>query len=134
MKIHKIPVFLAVITIASIFLWFSSCKHDLGIPAGTPEICFDSLVMPIFTTNCSIQDCHNGTGEASSLTSFEEISAGVTPYNPDKSQIYIHITGGGEGLMPPGQPLSIDNRTIIRLWILQGAFHTTCSDTIPVKK
>jgi len=134
MKIFKIPVFLATIAVASAILCLSSCKHDLGIPAGTPEICFDSLVMPIFQTSCNMQGCHGGTSEAHfQFTTYEEIMRGITAGNPDQSSIYRAITGKGEGLMPPNQPLSIDNRTIIRYWILQGALHTTCAGGPPIK-
>ncbi|MBG0857912.1 MAG: hypothetical protein IQL11_00305, partial [Bacteroidales bacterium] len=35
----------------------------------------------------------------------------------------------GENKMPPDQPLSLENRIIIRLWIEQGAMLTTCPDT-----
>jgi hypothetical protein len=136
MKIDKIPVFVAAITVATIFVWFSSCKHDLGIPAGTPEVCFDSLVMPIFQNNCTMAGCHDGiSGESHwTLTTYEDIMRGITPFNPDQSHYYIHLIGKAESLMPPGRPLSLDNRTIIRLWILQGALHTTCSGAPPVKK
>jgi hypothetical protein len=31
--------------------------------------------------------------------------------------------------MPPKQPLSLENRTLIRVWIEQGAAETTCPTT-----
>lgn len=127
MKIDKVYFLLAVITIASTYFWVSSCRHDLGIPAGTPEICFDREVLPIFQNNCAMSGCHNGQGEVRhNLTGYTGIREAVTPGNPDQSHLYLAIIGRGENLMPPRNPLTIESRTIIRLWILQGAIHTTC--------
>ena len=132
MKINKIYLFLGALLIATTGLWISSCVHDLGIPSGIPEICFDSDVLPVFKNNCAISGCHDGTGRSRfTLTTYEGIMHGITAYKPDQSRFYQAITGKGEGLMPPNQPLSLENRTIVRLWILQGATHTTCSTTPP---
>jgi hypothetical protein len=54
----------------------------------------------------------------------------VVPGKPFSSRLYEAITAlGGENKMPPGQMLSLENRTIIRLWIEQGAGLTVCADT-----
>lgn len=130
MKIDKVYFFLAVVTIASAYFWVSSCRHDPGIPAGTPEICFDREVLPIFQNNCAMTGCHGGSGRSRmNLTTFDGIAGEVSAFNPDQSRLYLAIIGRGEGLMPPRNPLTIESRTIIRLWILQGATHTTCPDT-----
>ena len=136
MKIYKALLFLALITAACSYLWLSSCKHDSILPADTPEICFDSLVMPIFRNSCSTAGCHDGnSGESSwTLTTYKEVMNGITAFKPDQSQYYLRITGKGEGLMPPGRPLSIESRSIIRIWILQGADSTKCNIVPPVKK
>jgi cytochrome c5 len=42
------------------------------------------------------------------------------------------ITKWGEGRMPPDNPLSLENRMIIRLWIEQGANLTLCPDSIVI--
>ena len=60
------------------------------------------------------------------LNTFEGISKTVTPFNPDASQSYQAIIAKWGNRMPPDQPLSEENRTIIRLWIEQGAVSTTC--------
>jgi hypothetical protein len=52
---------------------------------------------------------------------------GIKAGDPNDSEIYKAITKtSGEDKMPPDQPLSADNRTLIRLWIEQGAKETTC--------
>jgi hypothetical protein len=49
----------------------------------------------------------------------------VTAGNADKSEAYQAITSAFES-MPPDNPLPINKRTIIRLWIEQGAKETSC--------
>jgi hypothetical protein len=61
----------------------------------------------------------------------------VTPGDPMKSPAYTALIAASseEGLMPPGQPLSEQNRNKIRVWILQGARNLNCTepcDTISV--
>ena len=130
MKIKKAYFFSAAVSLAATGLWLSSCVHDLGIPAGIPEICFDGEVLPIFQNNCAKSGCHDGQGRSRfNFTTYDGIMRGITSGKPTQSRIYEAITGKGEGLMPPGQPLTLENRTVIRLWILLGATHTTCSAT-----
>jgi hypothetical protein len=65
--------------------------------------------------------CHSG-GSEFSLTSYDQIVRNVVPGNAMKSEIYKVISSSwGIQRMPPDQPLSIDNRSTIRLWIEQGA-------------
>jgi len=53
----------------------------------------------------------------------------VVPGKPEESPVYkAVITSFGEKRMPPDRPLSLENRTILRLWILQGANPTSCQD------
>ena len=63
------------------------------------------------------------------LNNYSEIRNGVVPGNPDGSRIYQSIIAKWEDKMPPNQPLSLENRTKIRIWIEQGAAPTTCTDT-----
>ena len=70
------------------------------------------------------------------LSSYAGIYNEVSPGYPDQSRVYLAMIGKGDNLMPPGNPIPIESRTIVRLWILQGAAHTTCpttpQDTTPV--
>jgi hypothetical protein len=134
MKINKVYLSLAFISLFSILLWISSCRHDTLLPPNTPEICFDRDVLLIIQPNCSMLGCHDGTGETRPLNIYTDIKRGVTPFNPNTSAIYQAIIGkSGEGKMPPDKPLSLENRTIIRIWIEQGANETHC-DTVPAVK
>ncbi len=112
------------------FSWISSCTHNADIN-NIPEICFERDVLPVFQNSCAIAGCHDGTGESDlRLTSFVQIKDAVEPGKPYSSEIYKAIISTfGENKMPPGPPLSLENRTLIRLWIEQGAALTICPDT-----
>jgi hypothetical protein len=126
MKLNKISFFLGLITILTSVSWISSCTHDAKIN-DIPPVCFEGDVLPIFLNTCAISGCHDRSGEAMALSSFADISRGVVPGNSNASQIYQAIIATwGEGKMPPDQPLSLENRTIIRIWIEQGAKDTKC--------
>lgn len=62
------------------------------------------------------------------LSTYADISRGVTAGNPDASNIYQAIIAKWVNRMPPSKPLSLENREKIRIWIEQGANQTTCSD------
>ena len=127
MKPDKITLLLASLTIFTTISWITSCTHKADI-SGYPDVCFDTEVLPIFANNCAISGCHNGNGEAEPLTNYAEIIRGITPGNPDKSSLYQAMTDKwGINIMPPSQPVSIDNRTIIRMWIEQGANEVKCT-------
>jgi hypothetical protein len=126
MKPDKISLFLASLVILTAISWITSCTHDADI-SSMPEICFKRDVQLIIGTNCAISGCHDGTGEAMPLTTYTEIRNEVEPGNPDKSPLYQAIIATwGENKMPPDQPLTQENRTIIRVWIEQGAAEVKC--------
>ena len=121
-KINTIYSFLVLILFTVCCSWITSCKHNADI-TDIPEICFERDVLPVFLNSCAISGCHDGQGESGlSLTNHSEISHGVVPGKPYSSTIYkAIISTWGENKMPPDRPLSLENRTAIRLWIEQGA-------------
>jgi hypothetical protein len=128
MKPDKICLSLTLIMTVTIISWITSCTHDAKI-SDFPEICFVRDVLPIFQNNCAITNCHDGGGREShmALNNYTNIIQHIVPGNPISSSLYQTIIAGvGENKMPPDQPLSLDNRTIIRIWIQQGAKPTTC--------
>ena len=97
----------------------SSCKHD-GVPADQlPQIPFTE-VLPIFTANCG--SCHDGNGESGGLklTDYPGIMRAIQAGNSAKSKAYQAMISTFQ-LMPPNNPLNTSQRTMIRLWIDQGA-------------
>jgi hypothetical protein len=128
MKPDKIYLSLGLLMIFTTISWISSCTHEPNI-ADIPEICFERDVLPIFLNNCALTNCHDGGHGESDLVlnNYQNISRAVEPGNPDGSKIYKAIIAtSGENKMPPDQPLSLENRTLIRLWIEQGAKETVC--------
>lgn len=126
----RIAIPLLLILFLTVLSLVFSCRHNADI-SKIPEVCFDGEVLTVFKNSCAIEGCHNGSGESDLiLDSYPGISNAVTPGKPYSSAVYKAITATfGEIKMPPDQPLSLDNRTLIRIWIEQGAKLTVCSDT-----
>jgi hypothetical protein len=130
MKPDKIYLSLTLLIIITTISWITSCTHKANI-SDFPEICFERDVLPIFSNNCAISRCHDGGGESRmALNNYADISNTVVPFNPDASRSYQTIIATWSNQMPPSQPLSQENRTIIRLWIEQGARSTVCPQNI----
>jgi hypothetical protein len=132
MKTDKIYLSLTLIILLTVFSWISSCTHVANI-ANIPEVCFTGDIMPIFSANCAISNCHDGGGGGEesrmNLGNSSEVLNGVTPGNPGASRLYKVIISKWGDIMPPDKPLSLENREKIRIWIEQGANPTVCSDT-----
>jgi mono/diheme cytochrome c family protein len=124
-NIHSLP---GLILLFLIFPVLSSCRHTANIDS-LPVICFEKDVLPVFQNNCAISGCHDGTHEGRAFNSYVNISREVTPGKPYSSNLYQAIIESGGNRMPPVAPLSLENRTIISVWIEQGANLTTCNDT-----
>jgi len=132
--IVAIVVFLIV---ASSSLFISSCKHDPANLDQLDTVCFESQILPIIQTSCAISGCHapTGSGEGPSIYDYSSIMRLVKPGDARGSKLYQVITNinNPEGMMPPNRSLSKDQRTLIEVWILQGAKDTKCPvDTTPV--
>lgn len=132
MKPDKIFLSLALLLILTFFSWFASCTHTANI-ANLPEVCFTGDILPIFTSNCAIAGCHDGGGESHrAMNSYADIMPDISPGNPGASGIYKAIIAKWNNRMPPAQPLSLENREKIRIWIEQGAIESSaaCPTTI----
>jgi hypothetical protein len=121
-KIHYLSAFLIILVATSCII---SCKHETDI-SNLPAICFEKQVLPIFISNCAVTGCHAATGPQQPLDDYPSIFKSVIPYKPDESASYGAIISSREKKrMPPGQPLPLELRTIIRVWIEQGARNDT---------
>jgi hypothetical protein len=127
MKTDKVFLFLSLLLLITVTSWIVSCKHNADL-SGLPSVCFDRDVFPIFLNSCAKSGCHDGGGESDLiLNSYSGIMDGVVPGAPNSSSVYKSIVKTtGENKMPPDQPLSTDNRILIRIWIEQGAVQTPC--------
>ena len=130
----KRRIFFVLLLIAAAFglAVVHGCKHE-GFVSQLDTVCFDSQVLPIFTANCTQVGCHNGgSGHRMSFTSYSDIVKEVTPYNSAGSRVYKVITAKWDNPMPPHAPLTLEQRTLIRVWIDQGAKNTSCSGSTVV--
>jgi hypothetical protein len=121
----SLVVFFAGFLLCLAPLMIPSCTHDpIGIES-LDSVCFDTQVMPILETSCL--KCHDGSTEGFSMSNYNDVMNYVSPGNPRKSTLYQVITNVGIGnMMPPDVPLSQENRTIIEVWIAQGANNKIC--------
>jgi hypothetical protein len=128
-RLSYLFVLVAFMITPLIFL-VNSCKHE-GIPADQmPQVCFQTEVLPIFQNSCGTTGCHDSKSAENGYTyiDYASIMKSITPGDADKSKAYQAITSTFQ-LMPPDNALPASKRTIIRLWIEQGAKETTCGTT-----
>lgn len=109
---------------------FTSCRKDPVLAPGTKQVCFDSIVMPIIKSNCSMSGCHGSGGESPILLSYDDVKAIVKAGDPNNSKLYNVITAKGFVLtsMPPKPrpQLNVQQINDITIWILQGADNIPC--------
>lgn len=126
---------LLIVLVPASCLWLlHSCSHE-GIPADQmKQVCFTSHVLPVFQNSCATTGCHDAaTAEDNYIfTDYANILKAITPGNASKSKAYRAITSHSE-IMPPSNPLPMDKRILIRLWIEQGAKETTCEASASIK-
>lgn len=118
-----------------ILIVINSCTWN-KTPFRSPEggVCYQTQIEPIINSNCAMSGCHDGTGEAGSLTSYNDVMQYVKPGKPDKSKLVQVITGKGEEFMPPASnsALTQDQINLIQQWILEGAGNDpNCAFSLP---
>ena len=123
MKFKRLGFFSAslMLGLAGVLFLGNSCKHD-GIPADQVAQVSFSRVLPIFQNYCGTTGCHDGNGGESNYVfiDYPSIMQSITPGNADKSKAYQAMTSTFK-IMPPNIALPTSKRTLIRLWIEQGA-------------
>jgi hypothetical protein len=131
MKRFSLPLFILCMA-AMLFavLELQSCHHD---PVGTENIrtiCFEKEILPIYQGSCGATDCHGGARGASgfSVTSYASIMKAVTAGDPKASKAYTVLISNYFNHMPPTREISVEDRTLIELWIFQGAKDTQCDN------
>ncbi len=110
------------ILFAFVFLLAISCTHESQTLSDLPEVSFTNDVLPVFQTGCAISGCHDQSSakEGEVYTNYENILSSIEPGHPENSKAYKSMTNYFQ-IMPPKTPLSVEDRTKIRVWILQGA-------------
>jgi hypothetical protein len=124
--IFVIIIFVTCLLVTS----FLSCQHEPVLLGEIDTVCFKEQVLPILQASCGISGCHDNStaSEEFVATSYESIMKAVKPGDARGSLLYKVITDiNAEHFMPPGRPLAQQQRTLIHLWIAQGAKNTKCS-------
>jgi hypothetical protein len=136
MNIHSIFSFHNKVSFAILIafvLFNSSCEKKAVNIDVLRIVCFDTEVLPIMQNSCATLNCHDIAAEDGyRLDSYAGIMNGIIPGEPFSSKIYETIINIGEDRMPPDNPLSLDSRMLIRVWIEQGAAETECKDSLIV--
>jgi uncharacterized membrane protein len=127
-------LFISIIFLIIGSITIISCRHEPDPNLLNDTICFDSQVLPIFISNCTVSGCHNAGFESGlDFTNYASIANNVVAGDPYKSRIYKAISKPyNYNYMPPKNKyhaLTEDQRKIIYLWIKQGALNTSCSGT-----
>jgi hypothetical protein len=125
-------------------LFVSSCKKDVGPiiipPANAPPVSFASEIQPIFTTNCAVGGCHDGSAYDPNLSAgvayVNTVNVPAPSYAPyflirpskaDSSVIYHKMlnddAGTYGGKMPPAGTLPATQLDLLKTWINQGALN-----------
>lgn len=145
MSSGKLITGLAVAT-AGIFLFLSSCKHEIPIPINngnnppppivdtngtvlrtcSPDsVYFANEIFPLITSTCAMSGCHDAVShrEGVNLTSYTRIVYYVKKGNAVNSSLF-RIIASGE--MPPSIPWTADQLSKLQKWINQGANNNIC--------
>jgi DNA-binding beta-propeller fold protein YncE len=105
--------------------------YDIDYDAVSP-IVYSQHIQPVMTVSCNTAACHNSVDNAGGLdlTSYAAVARGapfggqVVPYRPDRSPLYLHLTGDVEPLMPLAlDPLRDDVIRAFKRWIEAGAMN-----------
>ena len=110
----------AIAGISILFLLNSSCKHD-GITADQMAPVAFADVQQVYYGYCT--SCHSGGNGGEShldFTTYEGILRTVSPGNSSNSESYQAMINTFQ-IMPPNGAVPTNQRTLIRLWIDQGA-------------
>ena len=123
MKIKRLGFLLTSLALVSILFLSNSCKHD-GIPASEMAPVLFADVQQVYTAYCT--RCHPGTGGGNGggshmdFKTYDGILKTVTPGNSSNSKSYQAMIRTFQ-IMPPNGAVPTNKRTLIRLWIDQGA-------------
>lgn len=115
------------------------CGDDGSGPSDDPfpddydtfnPVVYSQHVQKVFTVSCNTAACHNDADDAAGLrlTTYTALAQGssfggqVVPFRPDRSPLYLHMTGEIQPLMPLAlDPLRDDILRMFKRWIEAGA-------------
>ncbi len=138
-------IYIKIITVILIVIVFAACKHESQLP--TPEIptngnngggstvdtgiCFERDILPIFISNCAKAGCHDAISrqDGYQFTDYNSItSKDFIAGNASATELYEKITEDRTDKImppPPNNPLTNEQKELIRRWINEGAENST---------
>ncbi len=131
MSKKKIAIALLVVSTGMFFLTGCYKVKTLVIQNSGEEVTtivsISKEIIPIFSKSCSVSGCHSSGGikpDLSSEKAYSTLINGnyVDAANPDKSEIYLWLTGKRNTAMPVGSASNPSNiNQLILAWVKQGA-------------
>ena len=120
-----------MLAIVTLVVTMSGCYKTVTVledntPTVTKTVSFSKDLTPIFTANCAKSGCHNGS-VVPNLTETSAYNALVNgnylnTATPEKSEVYLWLTGKEAATMPLGASNNPSNINGLMLaWITQGA-------------
>jgi hypothetical protein len=129
----KIKIAIALLIISTGISLVSGCYkvktlviQNLGQEV-TTTVSISNEIIPIFSKNCSVSGCHSSGGikpDLSAEKAYNTLINGnyVDVSNPEKSEIYLWLTGKRNTAMPVGAASNPSNiNQLILAWVKQGA-------------
>jgi hypothetical protein len=140
MKNHLLLLFLSVMT-----GFMMGCHHDADLnfepprPVQAPDLLcaadtvyFQNTVFPLINSGCAKSGCHDADKHKAGivLDSYSSIMEHVRPFDPPASVLYKMLYSNEDGRMPPDQPFTDEQKSIIYWWIKQGALNNRCDNIL----
>jgi hypothetical protein len=107
-----------------------ACKHEPSNLKDLPTVCFEKEVLPVFSMCAKCHSGGKGEGDDFDPSSYASIMKSVKAGNPWGSTLYTIISSpNNPNMMPPKgyDPIPMEDRVKVEVWILQGAKNTTCN-------
>jgi ABC-type phosphate transport system substrate-binding protein len=96
----------------------SSTPAEPVVTAANGEVSFSQDIMPVLQKFAARAHGNNG---GVNLQSYDNVMKVVVPGSPEKSMLYMSLTGNGMPVMPPSGKLDDTTIQLFYDWIAQGA-------------
>jgi uncharacterized membrane protein len=130
----KLLIPIIIFGLISILPFYISCTHDPVVDVAMLDtVCFEGKILPLLQSSCGMTGCHSSGSEARgfNVTDYASVMKSVKAGDPRHSQLYKIITEvNSDNMMPPSRPLTKDQRSLIEVWIAQGAENTKCNPAV----
>lgn len=104
-------------------------------PCDPDTVYFENEILPLIVSSCATTDCHDKLTDEQEILLVDYASiieyGEIIPGDPDESELYEKITEDDpEDRMPPppNSPLTAEQISKVRTWILQGAKNNSCDE------